>query len=97
MYKIGDLVIFHGLIYELKPWKSCFECSMGYDDELNKKMEKKTQTRAFAVADVYDKTNQDKDLVAMIDNYTEEDEAEIAEVLRLERLTDCYGSDDLPF
>lgn len=67
------------------------------DEELNRKKEKKAQTRAFAVADVYDKTSQDKDLVAMIDNYTEEDEAEISEVLRLERLTDCYGSDDLPF
>lgn len=33
MYKYGDLIIFHGLIYVLNPWKSCFECSMGYDDE----------------------------------------------------------------
>lgn len=67
------------------------------DDELNHKTEKKAQTDAFAIADVYEKADEDKDLIAMIDNYTEEDEAEIAEVLRLERLTDCYGSDDLPF
>lgn len=67
------------------------------DDELNRKKEKNAQTDAFVVADVYKKTDEDKDLVSMIDNYNEEDEAEITEVLRLERLTDCYGSDDLPF
>ena len=89
-------IYMHGLIEETAHLRQERPSEFA-DDELNKETEKKAQTRAFAVADVYDKTNQDKDLVAMIDNYTEEDEAEISEVLRLERLTDCYGSDDLPF
>jgi hypothetical protein len=89
-------IYMHGLIEETAHLRQERPSEFA-DDELNKKTEKKAQTRAFAVDDVYDATCQDKDLVAMIDNYTEEDEAEISEVLRLERLTDCYGSDDLPF
>lgn len=67
------------------------------DDELNRENQDRTKVDAYEVADVYDSREADRELFAMIDNYTEQDEAETAEVLRLERLTDCYGDDNLPF
>lgn len=34
MYKIGDYVYWHGMIYEVvKPHIPCWECSFGYDDD----------------------------------------------------------------
>lgn len=33
MYEFGDLILRHGLVYEVQPWISCRECSFGYDEE----------------------------------------------------------------